>query len=352
MVAADWRGAGGNVHYRSIDDLNRTIQTSVGLLPRDIDLVVGIPRSGLLAANLISLALNLPLADLDGFLEGRILSAGSTRRRPGFDRAADQFKRVLIVDDSILSGAAMREAREKIARAGQSHRCIFCTVYGPEEDVVDVDFVMERVPRPRVFQWNFMNHKVLERACLDIDGVLCFDPTRDENDDGPNYVEFLTNARPLMVPGRRVAHLVTSRLERYRPETEAWLAARGIEYGKLWMLDVPTAEERRRRGAHGAFKAQVYAGLDAQLFIESEERQAIEIARLSGKPVLSIESHTVIQPDAHLEHAERLRRRASRLRERMSSERHGWRRVAKRVLNRVFGRENVRSWVAKQRVRS
>lgn len=341
------------MHYRSIDDLNRTVQARVAMLPRDIDLVVGIPRSGLLAANLISLALNLPLADLDGFLEGRILSAGSTRRRPGFDRAADAFERVLIVDDSILSGAAMREAREKVARAGQSHRCLFSTVYGPEEDVVEVDIIMERVPRPRVFQWNFMNHKVLERACLDIDGVLCFDPTHDENDDGPNYTRFLANARPLMVPGRRVAHLVTSRLERYRPETEAWLAARGIEYGKLWMLDVPTAAERRRRGAHGAFKAQVYANVDAQLFVESEERQAIEIARLSGKPVLSIESHTVIQPDAHLEHAERLRRRAARLRERMSSERHGWRRAAKRALRRILGQRRTESLLlAKRRRRS
>lgn len=340
------------MHYRSIDDLNRTIQTCVGLLPRDIDLIVGIPRSGLLAANLISLALNLPLADLDGFLEGRILSAGSTRRRPGFDRAANAFKRVLIVDDSILSGTAMREAQGKIARAGQSHRCIFCAIYGPTKDVLDVDFIMECVPHPRVFQWNFMNHKVLERSCLDIDGVLCLDPTHDENDDGANYVNFLANARPLMVPGRRVAHLVTSRLERYRPETEAWLAARGIEYGKLWMLDLPTAEERRRLGAHGAFKAQVFASLDAQLFIESEERQAIEIARLSGKPVLSIESHTVIQPDDYVKHAERLRARASRLRERMSSERHGWRRRVKRVLNSVLGRQNLPSWLAKRRSRN
>lgn len=325
------------MHYRSIDDLNRTVQTELSRLPPGIDLVVGIPRSGLLAANLISLALNVPLADLDGFLAGRILSAGSTRRRPGFDREAYAFTKVLIVDDSILSGAAMREARAKVAQAGQSHRCLFCTVYGPEEDVVEVDIVMERVPRPRIFQWNLMNHSLLERACFDIDGVLCLDPTAIQNDDGVNYKAFLGTARPLLVPGKRIGHLVTSRLERYRSETEAWLQAQGIEYGELWMLDVPTAQERRRLGAHGAFKARIYSSVNADIFVESEERQAIEIARLSGKPVLSIESQSIIQPDRHLEYSERLRRRSLRLRERVSSERMGWRRVTKRVLQRLMG---------------
>lgn len=325
------------MHYRSIDDLNRTIQKGVGLLPRDIDLIVGIPRSGLLAANLISLALNLPLADLDGYLEGRVLSAGKTRRKESFDWPAHAFKRVLVVDDSTLTGAAMREARDRIERAGLAERCLFCAVYGPEADVADVDKVMERVPEPRVFQWNVMNHVVLERCCVDIDGVLCCDPTTDENDDGPRYAAFLKEARPLHLPGRKVAHLVTSRLERYRSETEAWLAANNISYGKLWMLDLPSAEERRRRAVHGAFKAEVYRQVDAQLFIESEERQAIEIARLSDKPVLSIETQSVVLPESHLEHIERMRRRAIRMRERLSSERHGLRRFMKRNARRLLG---------------
>lgn len=330
------------MHYRSIEDLNHTIQTRVALLPRDIELVVGIPRSGLLAANLISLALNLPLADLDGFLEGRILAAGSTRRKNLFDLSAAEFKRVLVVDDSILSGTSMREAREKVGRAGLSDRCVFCAVYGVDEAGTDADIVLERVPTPRIFQWNIMNHNVLERCCFDIDGVLCCDPTTEENDDGPGYVKFLSEARPLLMPGRKVAHLVTSRLERYRAETEAWLAANNISYGKLWMLNVATAEERRRLNAHGAFKAEVYRQVDAQLFVESEERQAIDIARLSGKPVLSIESQSIIMPGSHLERRERLRRREDRLRERLSSERRDWRRLVKRTVRRLLGESRAR----------
>lgn len=330
------------MHYRSIADLNHTIQTNVSRLPRGVDLVVGVPRSGLLAANLMSLALNVPLADLDGFIEGRVLSTGSTRRRPLFDLSPDDFRQVLIVDDSVASGNSMREARRKLAALHDPERFTFCAVYGPEEDTDVADLILERVPRPRIFQWNMMHHSVLERCCFDIDGVLCLDPTADENDDGPGYAAFLEKTRPFLVPGRPIGHLVTSRLERYRPATEAWLAAQGIEYGKLWMLDVPTAAERRRLNAHGAFKADVYRGLpDATLFVESEERQAIEIARLSGKPVLSIETQSLIYPDRHLEYRERLKRQAVRLRERMSSERRGWRRLVSRLVKRGLGEDGA-----------
>jgi uncharacterized HAD superfamily protein len=162
------------------------------------------------------------------------------------------------------------------------------------------------------------------------------------NADGPNYSIFLANARPLLMPGQRVGHLVTSRLERYRPETEQWLAKHGIEYGKLWMIDLPSAAERRRRKAHASFKAEVYAKVDAQLFVESEERQAIEIAHLSGKPVLSIETQTVILPNGHLGARERARRRAVRLRERLSSQQRGTRRLVKRRLHALLGEQRVR----------
>lgn len=58
---------------------------------------------------------------------------------------------------------------------------------------------------------------------MDIDGVLCADPTPEENDDGEKYRHFLLNTPPLFIPKVTIGTLVTSRLEKYRPETEAWL---------------------------------------------------------------------------------------------------------------------------------
>ncbi|MES2492633.1 MAG: phosphoribosyltransferase family protein [Pseudomonadota bacterium] len=324
------------MHYRSISDMNQAVLHGLKMIPPDIDLVVGIPRSGLLPANLISLALNLPLADLEGYCQGRILAAGKTRRKaPNPD--TDGYRKVLVVDDSISTGNAMQEARDRLAAAGYpTDRFVFCAVYGLEEESALTDVVLEKVPHPRVFEWNFMHHPQLKRSCVDIDGVLCHDPLPEENDDGPLYTMFLGNARPLYMPGFHIGHLVTSRLERYRPQTEAWLAARGIKYDKLWMLDLPTAEERRRRGAHAGFKAQVYANVSADLFIESEDAQAVEIARLSGKPVLSIETQTLVLPDKLLDHAARARRRAARRKEHLSVRQPGWRSFSKEVLRQIL----------------
>lgn len=309
------------MRYRSFVDLSRTVQDNLHRIPRDVDLVVGVPRSGLLPASMVALALNLPLADIDGFVAGRMLSAGNTRRRGLFDQSIEEFRRILVVDDSVRTGGSMREARAKLADLPRQERLMFCAIYGDGDVHIDADLVLEAVPEPRIFQWNLMHHSIVSKSCFDIDGVLCFDPSHHDNDDGERYLAFLNEARPLMTPTHRLGHLVTSRLERYRPQTEAWLAAQGIEYDRLWMLDLPSAEERRKAGAHGRFKAEVYSKLDAVLFIESEERQAIEIARLSGKPVLSIESHSIIDPSRPAELLRRFERQAQRLKLRRRQER-------------------------------
>ena len=63
------------------------------------------------------------------------------------------------------------------------------------------------------------------------------------------------------------------------------------------MLDLPTAEERRRLNIHHKFKAEVYSKHPlTRLFIESEVKQAIEIMRISGKPVYCIETNEMYVP--------------------------------------------------------
>lgn len=289
------------MQYRSIADMNATIARNLHRLPGDIDLVVGIPRSGMLAANLLSLTANIQMTDLDSFVAGKIFSSGITKRSTALGRTMAEMRRVLILDDSINGGSAMREARVKAAAAGiPRDRLIFAAVYGTYEGYEETDFVFEVVQQPRLFQWNFMHHKFLGQSCVDIDGVLCLDPTNEENDDGPGYLRFLAEAHPLYVPTHRIASLVTSRLEKYRSETEAWLRNRGIEYEELVMLDLPSKEERRRLAAHGRFKAEVYRRSNAILFIESEHNQAVNIAKLSGKPVLCVETHEIITPTSAL----------------------------------------------------
>src|SRR5215471_11801401 len=99
------------MHYRSIADMHDAIVRSLHRLPRDLDLVVGIPRSGSLAANLVSLVANVPMTDLDSFAAGRFFSSGSTKPASLVRKSLSEMRKILVIDDSINTGAAMREAR-------------------------------------------------------------------------------------------------------------------------------------------------------------------------------------------------------------------------------------------------
>ncbi|MDR1727455.1 MAG: hypothetical protein LBT74_05950 [Acidobacteriota bacterium] len=57
------------------------------------------------------------------------------------------------------------------------------------EQLVDIAFTV--LEMPRLFQWNYLNHVVIEQSCFDLDGVLCVDPTEEENDDSEKYRHFI-----------------------------------------------------------------------------------------------------------------------------------------------------------------
>lgn len=279
--------------YRSVADLNADTQQLARELPRDIDLVVGIPRSGLLAANLLCLHLDVPMTDVQSLCEGEILGAGS---RCEAELAVDDIDSVFVVDDSVLTGSQMRETRARLDERDFPFELQFGAIYISPRGHQYVDYWGEVVSSPRVFEWNVLHHTRLDEFCVDIDGVLCRDPTAEENDDGANYREFLTEVAPNVVPSQEIGWLVTNRLEKYRPETEAWLDSHGIEYDTLVMMDVPDMETRRERGNHGQHKADVYEATGASLFIESDHSQAAEICRATNKPVFCYESNEMLQP--------------------------------------------------------
>ena len=280
------------MEFRTYEDLNRVILQNMSKLPQDIDLIVGIPRSGLMVASMIALYRNLPLTSLDDFIEGRLFTPGMTKPKDGWIADLHDARKILVVEDSVASGNSILQAKEKIKRYSQyADRCIYLAAYVQESSASLVDLYLEILEQPRIFQWNFLQHGFLIHACFDIDGVLCDDPSSKQNDDGPCYRDFLLHAPLKLKPQRPVKYLVTSRLEKYRSETEQWLAEHHIPYEQLIMMNVATAEERRRLGNHARFKAEQYRKhKDAQLFIESEDTQAREIFRLTNKPVFCVDS--------------------------------------------------------------
>ena len=167
-------------------------------------------------------------------------------------------RKVLVVDDSCYSGRAIDLARERLKVFADDYEFVYAAVYGRTDSLEKIDCCLEIVDGKRVWQWNYLNHSMARTACFDLDGVLCVDPTPEENDDGPKYLDFIKNAAPLYIPNYKIRAIVTSRLEKYRAQTEAWLRKHGVQYDELVMLDLPTAEERRRQNCHARFKSDAY----------------------------------------------------------------------------------------------
>lgn len=266
-----WHG-GCQVIYISYAEMVRDVHNWSEQLP-EYDLIIGVPRSGLMVASILALRRNIPLAIGDEILQG------------GQRQRLRKLRRALIVDDSALSGRSLKVSSIFTMQGMQVDRGALYIKPG-------LPFLHYRkIPLPRIFEWNVFHSYWMERACVDIDGVLCRDPTQEENDDGPRYEKFLTTVKPRLIPTVKIAKLVTSRLEKYRKHTVAWLDRYNVKYGELVMHPAVDKMKRLAMGDHAQRKA---AAFTTSLFIESSLRQAKVIASLTLKPVLCIETNALL----------------------------------------------------------
>lgn len=265
------------MNYRSYKDLMVAVDRLNDIVPRDIGLVVGIPRSGIIPATAFALLRNLAVCDLPTFLEGRAPWRGTRARTGG--------AKVLVLDDSASSGGAMLAAKKELATFSNASFC-YAACYASDVTRGCLNYFAEVVPEPRVFQWNLFHSDILQRCILDIDGVLCRDPTEEENDDGPKYLKFIETVKPKYLPTWPIGAIATSRLEKYREPTEAWLAKHGIEHAGLVMLRLDNKQQRQEQNAAARWKATGHEGTTYLLFVESDPAQARLIKAMTGHPVL------------------------------------------------------------------
>lgn len=306
--------------FRSVADMSRCIALNLWRVPETIDRVVAVPQAGMLPAAFLGLQICRPVADLDWFLE------------------ADKPKsaHVLVVDDIYRTGATIKSARERIAAKFPHLQLTTLAVYSQPGARGAVDIVLEHTESDLLLEWSLFRSPIMAKACLDMDGILCVDATKDQDDDGVNYRDFLINTPRHVFPRGPIHRIVTSRLEKYRAETEAWLARHGIEYRILTMLDWESEAERRRLRPQGRFKAEVFrSDPDAILFVESDTWQAQEIAHaVPEKVVFDYRTRTLFDSEnlkqASLEYQVRksLQSRARRIQSRA-------RQVVKRVVQRL-----------------
>lgn len=285
------------MRYIRLQDLCSTIRNNIHKIPHDVDFVIGVPRSGMIAASIISELLNVPLVDVNSFVSGAIPSGGD--RLQLYNQKLTN--KVLVIDDTTFSGKSMRETKEKL-KSKDGYEFIYCVVYlEGDKGEKEIDLYLEDMRHEDkgwknicLYEWNIMNHYgfVMEKIMWDLDGVFCVNPTQDSNEE--EYLDFIKNATPLFTPKVRLNKIVTYRCNKYRKETEEWLSKNGIRYNLLGMVAADNYVQRHQIAPSSAeYKANIYKNDEAQLFIESEANQAEQIWKLSNKPVLCIENNTL-----------------------------------------------------------
>lgn len=268
-------------------------------LPTELCGVAGCPRSGMLAATQLALLFHLPLYTMSR--EGpELLKCGGRGQLYGWGR--ELTGQLLVVEDSTYSGGGLAGARRRCAEAGVDALCV--AVYHRPQARHQPDLWARELEIPHLFEWHCFNsghmsgetlHPELQRgSVLDMDGIVCADPTVPDSDEG-GYSTFLRTAAPLWTPRIRPCRaILTARLERHRPETEAWLQRHGARYDELVMMNVPT---HRHRGDVAAWKARELARLEPSLYFESSERQARLIHSAWGGVVVCPAKSLVLRAD-------------------------------------------------------
>lgn len=259
------------MNYRTISDLNTLILSNLYKIPQNIDLIIGIPRSGLMVANMLALYLNKKISTPELFSNNVIISNGTSRPIDN-----NEIKTVLVVDDSCNTGKSMSTVKRNVK---DNVNYIYLAAYTTNHGKQFLDIYFEILEQPRIFQWNIMNSWINIDAVYDLDGVLCENPKVD--DDGELYINEITNAKPKFITKYKIGTVCTCRLEKYRSITETWLRKYNVAYNRLVMMQYNTKEERVRANCHGQFKGEVFANSSSNIFFESDYGQANTIKQMN-----------------------------------------------------------------------
>lgn len=248
-------------------------------LPDRYDLIVGIPRSGLLVANIIASKLGKPLTTPEDLRQGRMWMTGRSVQ------PYVESDKILLVEDRVTKGRELYRTLDILQQHGDFKITTASLMVADEaKSLVDVYYTV--VPDPVLFEWNLVHAKKGALA-TDLEGVLCHGPPKGLDSDEAAYVKWMRNAMPYLVPLYEIDAIVSSRPERYRFETESWLAKHRVSYKQLILRDIPSMHDGR--GKIASYKAEALLSVKPDLYWEGHVKDAKEVYETTGIPTLCVD---------------------------------------------------------------
>lgn len=245
--------------------------------------VVGCPRSGLIPASIIAVALSIPLYSVDGDVLVKLnhmAPNGGGRMRNYIE---DKNLPILIIDDTVFYGTQMKEMKKLIRDKMPDRKIITACIYCYTDSRNHPDYYVRGLSYPHILEWNFFNCSYIKNSYIDFDGILCPDVPAEIDNDEEKYKTYIATVKPIKsnIPSLfKCSAICTGRLEKYRDLTERWLERHNVQYNNLIMFP-GTKEQRDRNHAQtvGRFKAEKLSESNCSFFIESCDFQSQIIAK-------------------------------------------------------------------------
>lgn len=252
--------------------------------PKRFDMVVGIPRAGMIPASLIATHLGVPLTMPDLF--PRAFAGTKT-----FDSIPNE---VLLVDDSSGhgEGGTTDTILKKLQLVSPLTKFWKASTYVKESCANYFDLFHKIVHDGRFIQeWQLQQVRYFSLIMSDMDGVLCEDCPKEIDADESKYLNHIANARPYLIPKYEIEYILTGRLEKYRPFTEAWLAKHRVRYRKLIMWNL---EDKSLRRNPAEYKARELMRIKPEVYYESRHSEAEKINQMTGIHVFCFEHRNFV----------------------------------------------------------
>ena len=197
-------------------------------LPNEFDLIVGVPRAGLLIADAIALYYGVPWAT----------PSGVNRQEFFFTHNAvmPEIKRILVVEDFIKNGGQLRLCAEAVQRSLPDAVVKTGSLLVASEAKGLVDYYYKVNEGFLIPEWDIIKLRKEKSLVSDLDGVLCKDPPECALQTPEVFRDWIGKAEPNLIPRYKLDAVVTVRDEAFRKETEAWLQKNKVAYNELLMF--------------------------------------------------------------------------------------------------------------------
>ena len=289
-----------DIKFITSSQLQDDIKKLISKLPQDITAIAGVARSGLAVATMLAMYLHLPMFTIRQTM-GDIQETGNGWRLGGSKHIDPQKSKVLIVDDTVMTGNSQRAIEHLLKKNFKDY--ITAAIYVNPNATKKPDIWVHDLPWPHLLEWNLFNSILSPNMAIDFDGILCQNCSKEQDDDGEKYLNFIRNASPLYLPRKNIIPLIiTARVEKYREETMKWLERHNVKVNKLIMHPAKTTREREmddvvmyKSTNYNRWAATHKASPPPSLFIESEDWQARGIAKITRKIVVCPSSAKVYQ---------------------------------------------------------